>query len=78
MTVASPLARQYYFMWLFLPMTVLMHRAAYELRTTSRSVASVGAAVGYPAETTFSSTFRRVIGQPPGRYRHCARRAAAA
>src|ERR1700744_4604050 len=51
-----------------------MHRAAYELRTTSRSVASVGAAVGYPAETTFSSTFRRVIGQPPGRYRHTARR----
>nr|WP_244646314.1 glycosyltransferase family 87 protein [Bradyrhizobium campsiandrae] len=27
MTVASPLARQYYFMWLFLPFTVLMHRA---------------------------------------------------
>lgn len=54
-----------------------MHRAAYELRTTSRSVASVGAAVGYPAETTFSSTFRRVIGQPPGRYRHTAREAAA-
>ncbi|WP_213030276.1 hypothetical protein, partial [Acinetobacter baumannii] len=24
MTVASPLARQYYFMWLFLPFTVLM------------------------------------------------------
>src|SRR5438132_6446066 len=29
MTVASPLARQYYFMWLFFPMTVLIHRAAY-------------------------------------------------
>jgi len=26
MTVASPLARQYYFMWLFFPVTVLMHR----------------------------------------------------
>jgi AraC-like DNA-binding protein len=52
-----------------------MHRAAYELRTTSRSVASVGAAVGYPVETTFSSTFHRVIGQPPGRYRHTADRA---
>ena len=53
-----------------------MHRAAYQLRTTSHTVASIGAAVGYPAETTFSSTFRRVIGQPPGRYRHTAQRAA--
>ena len=30
MTVASPLARQYYFIWLFLPMTILIHRAAYD------------------------------------------------
>ena len=32
MTVASPLARQYYFMWLFFPMTILIHRAAYDPR----------------------------------------------
>lgn len=32
MTVASPLARQYYFMWLFFPITVLIHRAAYDPR----------------------------------------------
>ncbi len=32
MTVASPLARQYYFMWLFFPVTILMHRAAYDER----------------------------------------------
>ena len=32
MTVASPLARQYYFIWLFFPMTVLIHRAAYDPR----------------------------------------------
>ncbi|WFU38476.1 glycosyltransferase family 87 protein [Bradyrhizobium sp. CB82] len=32
MTVASPLARQYYFMWLFFPVTVLMHRAAFDER----------------------------------------------
>jgi hypothetical protein len=32
MTAASPLARQYYFIWLFFPMTVLMHRAAYDPR----------------------------------------------
>src|SRR6266481_8517881 len=32
MTVASPLARQYYFIWLFFPMTILIHRAAYDAR----------------------------------------------
>ena len=37
MTVASPLARQYYFMWLFFPVTVLVHRAAYDLRAGVRS-----------------------------------------
>ena len=37
MTVASPLARQYYFMWLFFPMTVLIHRAAYDPRPVVRS-----------------------------------------
>jgi glycosyl transferase family 87 len=36
MTVASPLARQYYFMWLFFPMTVLMHRAAWDPRFNVR------------------------------------------
>jgi hypothetical protein len=32
MTVASPLARQYYFMWLFFPITILIHRAAFDRR----------------------------------------------
>ena len=36
MTVASPLARQYYFMWLIMPMTVLMHRGAYDPRPLVR------------------------------------------
>jgi hypothetical protein len=36
MTVASPLARQYYFLWLFFPVTVLMHRAAYDPRPAVR------------------------------------------
>ncbi|WP_409363538.1 glycosyltransferase family 87 protein [Bradyrhizobium liaoningense] len=36
MTVASPLARQYYFMWLFFPITVLIHRAAYDPRPNVR------------------------------------------
>jgi Glycosyltransferase family 87 len=36
MTVASPLARQYYFMWLFFPLTVLIHRAAFDPRAAMR------------------------------------------
>jgi hypothetical protein len=36
MTVASPLARQYYFLWLFFPVTILMHRAAYDPRAAVR------------------------------------------
>jgi hypothetical protein len=36
MTVASPLARQYYFLWLIMPMTVLMHRGAYDPRPMVR------------------------------------------
>jgi hypothetical protein len=37
MTAATPLARQYYFMWLFFPMTVLIHRAAYDPRPKVRT-----------------------------------------
>jgi Glycosyltransferase family 87 len=36
MTVASPLARQYYLMWLLFPLTVLMHRVAYDERPKVR------------------------------------------
>jgi hypothetical protein len=36
MTVASPLARQYYFIWLFFPTTILIHRAAYDPRPAVR------------------------------------------
>ena len=36
MTVASPLARQYYFIWLFFPITILMHRAAFDPRRAAR------------------------------------------
>jgi hypothetical protein len=37
MTVASPLARQYYFIWLFFPITILVHRAAYDPRVAVRA-----------------------------------------
>lgn len=36
MTAATPLARQYYFLWLFFPITVLAHRAAYDPRPRAR------------------------------------------
>ena len=45
MTVASPLARQYYFMWLFFPVTILMHRAAYNPRAAVRSGTWVALAI---------------------------------
>jgi len=41
MTVASPLARQYYFMWLFYPVVILMHRAAYDERPKARTLSWV-------------------------------------
>jgi len=44
MTIASPLARQYYFVWLFFPVTVLFHRAAFDPRSTARVMS--GAALG--------------------------------
>src|SRR4029079_19556894 len=37
MTVASPLARQYYFLWLFFSITVLAPRAAYDPRPAARA-----------------------------------------
>lgn len=40
MTVASPLARQYYFIWLFFPVTVLIHRAAYDPRPAARTIST--------------------------------------
>jgi transcriptional regulator GlxA family with amidase domain len=50
-----------------------MQRAAHALRTTDEAVAQIGVAVGYPVETTFNSTFKRVIGDAPGRYRRAFR-----
>ena len=37
MTLASPLARQYYFMWLFFPITILVHRATFDPRVAVRA-----------------------------------------
>ena len=45
MTVASPLARQYYFMWLFYPVVILMHRAVYDVRPKARAVSWIALGV---------------------------------
>jgi hypothetical protein len=52
MTVASPLARQYYFLWLFFPMTILIHRAAYDPRHAVRAGTWAGWRRGFDAVVT--------------------------
>jgi AraC-like DNA-binding protein len=55
------------------PMTYLtrwrLQLAARMLEKTSRGVAEIAAEVGYESEAAFNRAFRRVYGQPPGRYR---------
>lgn len=53
MTVASPLAREYYFVWLLFPFTVLTHRAAYDPRPHVRrwTWIAMGAALALMALT---------------------------
>jgi AraC-like DNA-binding protein len=46
-----------------------MQRACELLETTDRTVAEIGAALGYDDPLYFSRLFRQKIGQPPTRYR---------
>jgi AraC-like DNA-binding protein len=39
------------------------------LKTSNDNLSSIAAAVGYASDTTFSSTFKRMFGQSPNRYR---------
>ena len=43
--------------------------AARALRFTDRTVAAIGADLGYTSESAFSNAFKRVLGQTPSRYR---------
>ena len=77
MTVASPLARQYYFMWLFFPLTVLIHRAAYDSRAggPDRHVGRAGGC-GRPDAAVVAGLSERSAGlgeQPCGHRRDCGR-----
>ncbi|MEM5461917.1 AraC family transcriptional regulator [Paraburkholderia phytofirmans] len=55
------------------PMEYLIRRrmtiAKDALRTDNQNLASIAASVGYASETTFSSTFKKMFGQSPSRYR---------
>jgi AraC-like DNA-binding protein len=39
------------------------------LRTDNQNLANIAVSVGYASETTFSSTFKKMFGQSPSRYR---------
>jgi AraC-like DNA-binding protein len=43
------------------------------LKADSESLSDIATAVGYESETAFSSAFKRVCGQSPGRYRNSVR-----
>lgn len=46
-----------------------MRLAADRLKRTDERIPAIAAAVGYESEAAFSTTFRRVMGTSPGRYR---------
>ena len=50
-----------------------MHMAAQSLREGRRSVAQVGASIGYESEAAFSRAFRRQFGESPGSWRKASR-----
>jgi AraC-like DNA-binding protein len=54
-----------------------MQTAARALRSTNRTIAAIGSDLGYTSESAFSNTFKRVLGQPPSRYRSAHASAAA-
>jgi hypothetical protein len=46
-TIASPLARQYYFVWLFFPLTVLFQRAAFDPRPKARAMSAAALGLSF-------------------------------
>ena len=50
-----------------------MHMAAQSLREGHRSVAQVGASIGYESEAAFSRAFKRQFGESPGSWRKASR-----
>jgi AraC-like DNA-binding protein len=46
-----------------------MRLAADRLRRTDERVCMIASSVGYESEAAFSTTFRRIMGTSPGRYR---------
>jgi AraC-like DNA-binding protein len=61
-TVVGQPPMQYLALW-------RMHMAAQKLRDGHRSVAQVGASIGYESEAAFSRAFKRQFGESPGSWR---------
>lgn len=61
-TVVGQPPMQYLALW-------RMHMAAQNLRDGHRSVAQVGASIGYESEAAFSRAFKRQFGESPGSWR---------
>jgi AraC-like DNA-binding protein len=61
-TVVGQPPMQYLALW-------RMHMAAQHLRDGRRSVAQVGASIGYESEAAFSRAFKRQFGESPGSWR---------
>ena len=68
MTLASPLARQYYFVWLFFPLTILFHRAALDFRPKARAISrlALGASFALMALVTKALVERIIIAESNG------------
>jgi AraC-like DNA-binding protein len=46
-----------------------MQTAARDLRSSRRTIAAIGSGLGYTSESSFSNTFKRVLGISPSGYR---------
>lgn len=61
MTLASPLARQYYFVWLFFPITVLFHRAALDGRPKARAISRLALGASFALMVLSLPVFPKIL-----------------
>jgi hypothetical protein len=61
MTIASPLARQYYFVWLFFPLTVLFQRAAFDTRPKARAMSRAALGLSLALMTLSLPVFPKIL-----------------
>lgn len=61
MTLASPLARQYYFVWLFFPLTILFHRAALDFRPKARAISRLALGASFALMALSLPVFPKIL-----------------